>query len=295
MTLEQLRIFVAVAAREHVTRAAGELNLTQSAVSAAISALESRYAVRLFDRVGRRIELTDSGRIFLVEARAVLARASTAEAMLSELAGLKRGALNIAASQTVGNYWLPPLLARYRKNHPGININLIVGNTSSVAAMVQEGSVETGFVEGSVNHLNLLVQPIAKDELVSVIPKTLASAHSGDVTATLLKSLPWVLREVGSGTREIFEAALIKFGIAVDELDVRLELPSNEAVRAAVEEGAGASVLSRLVVSAGMKSGTLVPLGFELPQREFYALRHKERSMSKAAAELYRQIKEECQ
>lgn len=295
MTLEQLRIFVAVAAREHVTRAAGDLNLTQSAVSAAISALESRYAVRLFDRVGRRIELTDSGRIFLVEARAVLARASTAEAMLSELAGLKRGALNIAASQTVGNYWLPPLLARYRKNHPGININLIVGNTSSVAAMVQEGSVETGFVEGSVNHLNLLVQPIAKDELVSVIPKTLAPARSKTVTAAVLKSLPWVLREVGSGTREIFEASLIKFGIAVDELDVRLELPSNEAVRAAVEEGAGASVLSRLVVSAGIKSGALVPLDFELPQREFYSLRHKERSMSKAAAELYRQMKEECE
>ena len=119
MTLEQLRVFVAVAEREHVTRAAAELNLTQSATSAAIAALEARYATKLFNRIGRRIELTQAGRLFLVEARAVLARAAAAETVLAELAGLKRGSLSLAASQTVGNYWLPPLMHHYRERLSG--------------------------------------------------------------------------------------------------------------------------------------------------------------------------------
>jgi DNA-binding transcriptional LysR family regulator len=120
VTLEQLRIFVAVAELEHVTRASQSLNLTQSATSAAIAALESRYATKLFNRIGRRIELTDAGRVFLVEARAVLARAAAAETVLSDFAGLARGSLSLAASQTAGNYWLPPLIHRpYRRAGPG--------------------------------------------------------------------------------------------------------------------------------------------------------------------------------
>ena len=133
MTLEQLRIFVAVAEREHVTRAAVDLNLTQSATSAAIAALEARYAIKLFNRIGRRIELTQAGRLFLVEARAVLARAATAETVLDDIAGLKRGSLRLAASQTVGNYWLPPLMHRYRASYPGIALALTIGNTETVA------------------------------------------------------------------------------------------------------------------------------------------------------------------
>jgi DNA-binding transcriptional LysR family regulator len=114
MTLEQLRIFIAVAEKQHVTRAAAELNLTQSATSAAIAALEARYGIKLFDRVGRGIVLTQTGRDFLNEAREVVARAEAAAQVLDDLAGLKRGSLTVAASQTVANYcqtvanyWLP--------------------------------------------------------------------------------------------------------------------------------------------------------------------------------------------
>src|SRR5215831_2537338 len=117
MTLEQLRIFEAVAEREHVTRAAEALNLTQSAVSAAIAALEERHSVALFSRVGRRVELTDAGRLFLDEARAVLARARAAELALSEIAGLERGALTIYGSQTIASYWLPPRLVSFQGHH----------------------------------------------------------------------------------------------------------------------------------------------------------------------------------
>ena len=110
MTLEQLRVFVAVAQRQHVTRAAEALHLAQSAVSAAIAALEARHDVKLFHRVGRGIALTEAGELFLVEARAVLARAESAELALAELAGLKRGVLAIQASQTIASYWLPRYL-----------------------------------------------------------------------------------------------------------------------------------------------------------------------------------------
>src|SRR6476660_7945502 len=124
MTLEQLRIFVAVAEREHVTQGARDLNLTQSATSAAIAALEARYATKLFDRVGRRIVLTQAGRLFLTEAKAVVARASAAEKLLADLAGLTRGSLGLGASQTAGNYWLPAIIHRYQSRFSGISIDL---------------------------------------------------------------------------------------------------------------------------------------------------------------------------
>src|ERR1700675_4674129 len=108
MTVEQLRIFIAVAEKQRVARAATELTLTQSATSAAVAALERRYGIKLFDRVGRGIVLTQIGRDFLNEARAVVARAKAAARILDDLAGLKRGSLTLAASQTVANFWLPP-------------------------------------------------------------------------------------------------------------------------------------------------------------------------------------------
>src|SRR5216683_643441 len=118
MTLEQLRIFVAVADRQHVTQAARALNLAQSAASHAIAALESQHDTKLFDRVGRRIELTEAGHVFLAEARAVLARAEAAEVALSEFGGLKRGTLSVQASQTIAGYWLPRHLVAFQRAYP---------------------------------------------------------------------------------------------------------------------------------------------------------------------------------
>ena len=118
MTLEQLRIFIAVAERENMTRAAEAVHITQSAVSGAIAALEAAHDVHLFHRVGRRIELTDAGRMFLGEARGILARVESARAALSDWAGLRRGRLVIAASQTIAAYWLPERLARFRGATP---------------------------------------------------------------------------------------------------------------------------------------------------------------------------------
>jgi DNA-binding transcriptional LysR family regulator len=285
MTLEQLRIFVAVAEREHVTRAAADLNLTQSATSAAVAALEARYATQLFNRIGRRIELTEAGRLFLVEARAVLARAAAAEAALADLAGLKRGSLSLAASQTVGNYWLPPLMQRYRAAFPGITLSLTIGNTETVAVMVRDGIADLGFIEGTVDDPALAVKAVADDELVLVTGAGHKRAGRGAPTTADLKAMRWVLRERGSGTRAILEAALRKAGLRVDQLDVVFELPSNEAVLTAVEDGAGATVLSKLVVADALESDSLVVLDVAVPKRQFFALRHKERATTRAERE----------
>ncbi|SFD32422.1 LysR family transcriptional regulator [Methylobacterium sp. 13MFTsu3.1M2] len=283
MTLDQLRIFVAVAERQHVTRAAEALNIVQSAVSAAVSGLEERHAVKLFHRVGRGIELTDAGRVFLEEARAVLARAKAAERVLADLSGLRRGSLRVHASQTIASHWLPRHLVAFRAAHPDITIRLAVGNTAEVARAVADGSAELGFVEGEVEDPVLASAAVAQDRLVLVVPAGHPFSARETLTAADLAGHPWVLREAGSGTRSAFEAALAAAGLALADVAVSLELPSNEAVLAAIEAGAGASVLSEAVVASKLAAGALVAPPFPLPARTFRMLRHRERYRSRAA------------
>jgi len=283
MTLEQLRIFVAVAECEHVTRAAESLRLTQSAVSAAISALESRYNVALFDRVGRRIELNESGRMFLGEARAVLARASAAELALAEMSGLKRGTLSVYASQTIASYWLSPRLVAFREAYPQIEVRLAVGNTAQTAKAIIDGTAELGFVEGRVEDAALQQRPIDQDRLTIVTGAGHPWAKKKTLTKQDLLAGDWVLRESGSGTRSEFEAVLASQDVPMDKLRIVLELPTNEAVRAAIEAGAGVTAISELVVEAGLRAGTLVALAFPLPVRPFLVLNHRDRYQSKAA------------
>lgn len=292
MTLEQLRIFVAVAEQEHMTRAAGVLNLTQSATSAAIAALEARYAIKLFDRIGRRIKLTDAGRQFAVEARAVLARAAAAEAVLADLAGLTRGSLSLAASQTVGNYWLPPLIHQYHQRYPGIAVALKIGNTEQVAAWVRDGLADVGFIEGETEEPGLVATEIAEDELALVVAASHPWAKLRTLAPAQLKAADWVAREQGSGTRHVFETVLAGFGIARGDIAITLELPSNESVRAAVVAGAGATIISRIVVATLLSAGTLVELKIPIPSRRFFLLRHKERHVTQAERELERLIAE---
>ena len=197
MTLEQLRIYVAVAERQHVTKAARALNLAQSAASHAIAALEARHETKLFHRVGRRIELTEAGQVFLAEARAVLARADVAELALSEYGSLKRGNLSIQASQTIAGYWLPRHLVAFRKAYPQIQIRLAIGNTAQVAAGVEAGSAELGFVEGAVKNPHFTSSPVARDQLVVVVGRDHPWVGRARLAPRDLMKSEWVLREAG--------------------------------------------------------------------------------------------------
>jgi DNA-binding transcriptional LysR family regulator len=290
MTLEQLRIFIAVAEKQHVTRAASELNLTQSATSAAIAALETRYGIKLFDRIGRGIVLTLTGRNFLNEARAVVARAKAAAQILDDLAGLKRGSLNLAASQTVANYWLPPRIETFRQTYPGIDLRVRIANTEQVANAVIQGNADLGFVEGEVDEPSLAIRRMEGDSLVIVVGARHRWVGRTRITPQFLTETSWILREPGSGTRSMFEAALKKFHVKLPDLDIRLELPSNEAVRVAVESGDCATAISDLVVAQSLAAGTLHRVKIDLPKRSFIALRHKERYASHAEKALFASI-----
>jgi len=283
MTLEQLRIFVAVAQRQHVTQAASELCLTQSAVSAAISALETRHDVRLFDRVGRNIVLNPAGALFLQEAKAVLAQVSAAEDALSDLSGLKRGRLSIHASQTIASYWLPSRLVTFAAAYPGIQIDIAIGNTAEAARAVLEGSAELGLVEGEIDDPALSRQALDFDHLVVVVGRRHPWADRVEVAAAELHETAWVLREPGSGTRSAFEAALAKAGVEAGTLRVALTLPANEALLTAVAEGGYATAVSASVAAPFLQSGALRHVPFGLPTRAYHVLRHKSRYRSKTA------------
>ncbi len=286
MTLEQLRIFVAVAERQHVTQAAAALNLAQSAASHAIAALEAHHQAKLFNRVGRRIELTEAGHVFLAEARAVLARVEAAELVLSDFGGLKRGTLSVQASQTIASYWLPRHLVVFKRAYPQIQIRLTIGNTAQVAAAVESGTAELGFVEGALENAHLACTPVARDQLFIVVGPEHPWAGGAALTPADLAEGEWVLREPGSGTRSAFEEALAAHGIKPSGLRVRLELPSNEAVRAAVEAGLAATAISASVAAPSIEAGLLYQAQFKLPERYFYALRHAGRYLARSAGAL---------
>lgn len=213
MTFEQLRIFIAVAEREHLTRAAEAIGLTASAVSSAIKNLEAFYNVELFHRVGRNIELTESGRVFLGEAKATLARVRNAELILSEMGGLTRGEITVCASQTIASYWLPPILMQFKKLYPGVTVRLDIGNTKTVTQAVLDGLAEVGFIEGRIDEPALMVQPVVSDKLLVVTGSAHPFADGRYLTALdMLYGTSWVLREQGSGTRSAFEAAVRQMG-----------------------------------------------------------------------------------
>lgn len=289
MTFEQLAVFVAVAERQHLTRAAEALRLSPSAVSASVKALEAFYNVRLFDRVGRGIELTSEGRTFLQEARETLSRVWAAESVLNELGGLRRGSIALQASQTIANYWLPPRLVRFHALYPSLDIRLTVGNTASVTGAVLDGVAELGFVEGGIDEPALATTDVTRDRLVVVTPADHeAAGRRQPPTAETVLELDWVMREAGSGTRTVFEAALRAIDVDPGRLRTVLTLPSNEAVLSAVRAGPFAAALSEAVVAPFVANGELAALDLPMRPRAFTMLRHKERRPSMAAQALMR-------
>jgi DNA-binding transcriptional LysR family regulator len=213
----------------------------------------------------------------------VLARAEAAELVLSEFGALKRGTLSIQASQTVADYWLPRHLVAFRRAYPQINLRLAIGNTAQVAAAVESGTAELGFVEGAVANEHFASTPIARDQLVIVVGPEHPWVGRSRLMLRQLMDGEWVLREPGSGTRSVFEDALVNLGAKPDALRIQLELPSNEAVRAAVEAGLGATAISASVAAPSIEAGLLYQVAFRLPEREFHVLRRKDRYHTRVA------------
>ncbi len=286
MTLEQLRIFIAVAERGHVTKAAQMLGLSQSAASAAIKALETDNGVKLFNRVGRGIELAPAGRRFLPEAKAVMERCAAARIVLESNSKTIAGSLAIAASQTIASYWLPRRLAAFQEQHPAVRLDVSIGNTRRVENEILDGTADLGLVEGRTESDLLRRSRVASDRLMLVVARRHPPVRDISPGRPDLQSLRWIVREGGSGTREVLQDVAQRMRIAFDDLRIFLVLPSNEAVMQAVEAGAGATIMSELVVAKRIAGGSLRHVPLALPRRDFALISHRDRQPTGAQTAL---------
>ncbi len=256
ITLRQLEIFTAVAGTGHVGRAAEKLGVSQSAVSMALSDFETAIGGQLFDRVSRSVLLNEQGRALLPRAVAVVEQAQEIE---NEGAGGRRnGRIRAGASTTVGNYLLPGLLGAFAAAEPGIGVTLDVANTAEIASRLTANEIDIAFVEGPVNREEIDAAYWRSDELVAF------SGPRRTDPPPPMEQMEWIMREAGSGTREVFERAMSQARIPVR---VRMELGHTEAIKKAVEAGLGYGCLSRLAVERELQLGYLLPVA--LPGVDF--------------------------
>lgn len=260
MTLEQLRIFLAVAQHLHFTRAAEYLYITQPAVSAAVQSLEKEYSVKLFHRIGRNIEITTAGQLLQIEAQKILDRVAIAERNLREMNNLQQGELRLGSSLTIGNYWLPDKISQFKQRYPGITVNCTLANAEEICDGTAGGRFDLGIISGdvkiSLTHM-LEQQTIGQDQLQVVVGKSHPWFESSTVAVEDLFTTPWVMRESGSGAQQIFEQALQTWGIDPPQLEVALVLCSSEMVKAVVESGIGAAAIPELMVKKELQVGSL--------------------------------------
>jgi DNA-binding transcriptional LysR family regulator len=255
LSFRQLEIFEKIAVTGSVTKAGKELLLTQSAVSMALSQIEQLSATPLFERSGRRLFLNDSGRLLLQEVREILLAVKRLEQQLQGDCGQMVGELVVGGSTTIGNYLLPPLLGAFAKLYPKTRVELRVGNTQQVAEWLEAGDLDIAFVEGPCHSRGLVAVHWRDDELVVVTGPEHCWAKERRVTPGMLCSAPWIMREKGSGTREIFEDAMEKAGIGYE---IALEFGHTEAIKNGVASGLGVSCLSRIAVHRELEHGLLV-------------------------------------
>jgi DNA-binding transcriptional LysR family regulator len=286
MTLEQLRIFVAVAERQQIARAAAALRLPQNSVNAAITALETRRGTKLFHRAGGGIQLSDAGSLFLREARALLARAKTPQNLQAESDKIKRSVLRVQASETIASHFLPRHLVALRRAHRHIEIRLAIGNTAQVAAALHANEADLGFIEGDISDPGLAAESVARESTIVVVGANHPWCRSADIGARDFMDADWLLREPGCATRTVFESAMAALGVPPADLRVALEVPSNEALRAAVEAVLGAAAISASAAAPGLQAGLLHHVPFDLPDRTYTAVRRADREVSRAAERL---------
>lgn len=275
ITLKQLEVFISVAQEGNVTRAAGLLNITQSATSMALSDFETQLGRKLFDRVGKRLQLNDTGRLLLPKAIDTVARATEIEQLARDDNALI-GTLRIGASLTIGNYVMPGILGTFMKNHRNSQLQLDVGNTRHIVQAIEQFDIDVGFIEGFCHEPNIEVIPWCEDELVIFASPDHELAQKKTISEKDLASADWILREPGSGTREIFDNAVLG---RISKINLLLEFSHTEAIKRAVETGIGIGCVSRRSLQDAIDRGSLVVLNtpFLNLKREFFILIHRQK------------------
>ena len=276
LTLRQLSVFVATAQSGSARAAASRLSRSQSAASSMLAELEAVLETRLFDRIGRRLVLNQNGRALLPRAQALLEQASDLQRLFG---AAHQVTLRVAASFTIGEYVLPSLVARWTRLHPENPVRVRIGNTADVIAATAGLTADIGFIEGPQTHPDLIVRPWLDDELVVVASRRHPLAGTV-VSAARLAQETWVLREPGSGTRQVTDAWLTRH---LREVVVGYELGSTEAIKRVVAEGAGIGCLSQYAIGAdGLRDLPLVRLQTRLPpaRRQLATVHHRARPLA---------------
>lgn len=275
ITLKQLEVFIAVAQAGNVTRASEGLNITQSATSMALADFENQLGRKLFDRIGKRLQLNDAGRLLLPKALDAIARVADIEHMAASDSTMI-GPLRIGASLTIGNYMMPGLIGSFMKAHPGAQLTLDVNNTRHVIEALRHFHVDLGFIEGFCHEPDIEVLPWGQDELVIFAAPTHPLALKHRLDEDDLAGADWILREPGSGTREVFDNAVLG---RIRRINLLLEFGHTEAIKQAVASGIGIGCASRRTLEDAFRTGSVVPLPtpFLNLKRELYVLIHRQK------------------
>lgn len=257
MNLAHLRTFVAIAEAGNITHAARRLGTTQPAASKQLADLEGELGVTLFDRLARGVRLNEEGRVLLDHAERLFAAERAAEAELAELSGLKRGRLSVGASTTIGSYVIPSVFGMFHRNHPDVKLELEIANTAMIQHMVVDGRIDLGLTEGFARSEALDVEVVHYDEMVCIAAPGHPALARAPLPPTALADYPVLMRERGSGTRDVIEAALGDLGV---RLEPEMALGSTEALKNAVASGLGLALVSRLSAELELATGRLAEL-----------------------------------
>ena len=257
----RLRVFVTAARTLSFSKCAAVLNITQPAVSRHIGELEARYGMPLFSRGTSGVTLTKAGELLLSHAERLLSAYQKMDYDMDLLSQTSQGRLSIGASTTIAMYLLPPVLAAFMERSGGVEVSMLSGNSENVEQWLRDGTVDIGFVENASRRPWLHYEPLMADELVALEA----------VTPDELRGLPLVLREKGSGTREIIERALNRCDIRVEDLNVVIELSSTEAIKSFVRSSDTLAIVSVIALHRELADGSLRIVdidGIDMP-REF--------------------------
>lgn len=257
LELWQLEIFCAIAKTKSFTKAAELVHRTQPTISAQIASLENVFGHPLFDRSGKEIELTESGKILYDYARKILGLVEESKDRIAESHSIVRGDLVIGASTIPGTYILPKLLGKFKRRYPEVKITLQISDSEDVTSKILERKLELGAVGKQIENAKLEYGELAADEIVLVVGPNHRWSHRDFITLDELKDEPFISREQGSGTRAVTEQALKNKGIKRDDLNVVMELGSTEAVKRGVEAGLGVSFVSKWAIDKERKLGLI--------------------------------------
>lgn len=285
MDCRQLEVFLKVVELKSFSKAAEALGLSQPTVSGHILALEQELELKLLDRLGREVAPSKAGKILQGYAAKILRLRDEASQAMDQFKGEMRGRLEVAASTIPGTYILPPHLKAFSARYPELSVAVRIGDSQDVAREVLERRVEIGVVGAKPSSAKLLSEPVARDELVLVVPPGHPWEAREEVDLAELGGQPVLVREQGSGTRKRFEQALQAAGLSVTELNQAAELETNEAIKQAVASSLGVAVISNLAVSEELQYGSLkaLPLRGASLQRTFFIIRRRGANLSPAS------------